>query len=160
MFKLLLWLIFLSQTQEVNLSVRTRFHQAIDQSKIAEALMQDLSLQKSKSTYLEAYEAALYMVNAKYLFLPTSKYASFKKGKVQLESIIANNPNNVEFRYLRLIIQKNVPQFLGYHDKQASDQLFLLYQFKNIQDQDLKSRIKGFLIKNCKLDAAQIKYLN
>ena len=160
MFKLLLWLLFLLQTPDVNLSVRTRFHLAIDQSNASEALMQYLAEQNPKSTYLQAYEAALYMVNAKYQFLPTTKYSSFKKGKNQLEVLIANNPNNVEFRYLRLIIQKNVPKFLGYSDQQTADQLFLLTQYKNLQDQDLKFKIKGFLIKNCKLDAAQIKYLN
>ncbi len=160
MFKLLLWLLLLLQTPDVNLSVRTRFHLAIDQSKASAELLQYLAEQHPKSTYLQAYEAALYMVNAKYLFMPTAKYASFKKGKNQLETLIINNPNTVEFRYLRLIIQKNAPKILGYSNQQTADQLFLLNQYKNLQDQDLKWRIKGFLIKNCKLDATQVKSLN
>lgn len=158
--KLLFLPLFFLQIQDVNLNVRTRFHAAIDQSKAAADLQSYLHSQYPKTAYLLAYEGALNMVQAKHMFLPTSKYASFKKGKTQLEAQIQANPSNIEFRYLRLIIQANVPSFLNYSSNQNEDKSFLLQQYQTIQDNDLKQKIRLFLLKNSRLNEAQLKILN
>jgi len=158
--KLLFLPLFFFQVQDVNLNVRARFHKAIEQGKDAADLQSYLHSQYPKTAYLLAYEGALNMVQAKHLFLPTSKYTCFKKGKLQLESQIQANPSNIEFRYLRLIIQSNVPSFLNYSSNQNEDKNFLVQQYQTIQDNDLKQKIKLFLLKNSRLNEAQLKILN
>ena len=47
---------------------------------------------------------------------PASKLKLFKQGHKLLEAAIAKDPNNAEFRFLRLIIQENSPGILGYNN--------------------------------------------
>ena len=40
----------------------------------------------------------------------------FKEGGKKLEAAIKAAPNNVEFRFLRLMIQENAPKIVGYDE--------------------------------------------
>ena len=61
-----------------------------------------------------AYKGISKTMLADHLFMPTSKLSYFNKGKAELEKAIKLEPNNPEFRYLRLLIQLNAPFFLDY----------------------------------------------
>ena len=62
--------------------------------------------------------------------LPT--LASFKAGKVKLESAIEKDSANTEYRFLRLMIQENAPKILGYHTALEKDNLYIRKNFKTL----------------------------
>jgi hypothetical protein len=58
------------------------------------------------------YKAVFTCMKADYLTWPYEKLKAFKKGYKELNSIIANSPNNVEYRYHRYMIEKHTPSLL------------------------------------------------
>jgi hypothetical protein len=145
--KLLLLICFLA-FQTSNLSqLRQLYHLAPTDSKKANQLLAIAGKgDPEKSVYL-GYKGAARMMQAKHAFNPISKWNLFKDGKKILESAIASDPNNIELRYLRLTIKSNVPSFLGYSDKIATDKAFLLSKLNSINDKELHQMVTSYLDK-------------
>jgi hypothetical protein len=80
---------------------------------------------------------------------PASKLKLFKQGRKLLEGAIAENPDNAEFRFLRLIIQENAPGVLGYRNDEQKDSEFIRKSYitlpeelqKTIADYNKKSKV-------------------
>jgi hypothetical protein len=75
----------------------------------------------SQSNERDAYLGAIKMKRAGQLKSFTEKSKMFKAGKELLETAISLDHTNVEYRFLRLIIQENAPSILGYSDCIAAD---------------------------------------
>lgn len=82
-------------------------------------------LEKTDCQLCEPYLASAIMQKAKYAFLPTSKLSYFKKGKNRLEEYIQLYPESVEARYVRVLVQSEIPSFLGYNGEMKSDIQFI-----------------------------------
>jgi len=67
------------------------------------------------------YLASAEMQKAQFAFAPWTKYRHFRKGKKQLEAFIKNNPDNIEARYIRFLVQTHVPFFLAYSKEIKED---------------------------------------
>ena len=61
---------------------------------------------------------------------PTTKLHLFKEGHKMLETAIKQNPDNAEFRFLRLMIQENAPGVLGYKNDIQKDSEFIRKSYK------------------------------
>lgn len=92
---------------------------------------------------ISAYKAVCETMMASHAFLPTSKLNYFHTGAKQLEGIIKETPV-LEVRYLRLLVQLNVPKMLNYNDDIDSDLKFVV---DNIGSSKLSEQDKE-LIKN------------
>lgn len=68
----------------------------------------------STSDDQQAYLGAITMKAAEFQKTAGEKLKKFKEGKNRLEKIIQLHPNNVEYRFLRLMIQENAPKILQY----------------------------------------------
>ncbi len=73
-----------------------------------------LTYQDAECSNGEPYVASAMMRMAKFIFWPNRKLHYFKKGREKLEAFIEENPECIEARYLRVMVQANVPVFLGY----------------------------------------------
>ena len=69
----------------------------------------------------DAFEGALLMKKASKISIPAVKLSTFKKGHKKLEAAISKVNTNIEYRFLRLIIQENAPKNLGYHKNILDD---------------------------------------
>lgn len=113
-----------------------------------EALWEELSeeLNKENLDNLElGYAGGLQMIGAKYSGNPFIKFSDFKKGKKKVEAAIETEPENIELHYLRLVIQKFAPRFLGYHKEIEEDKQFLEENLYRVESEDLKKLIKKIL---------------
>jgi hypothetical protein len=93
----------------------------------------DAQLGLLKSTNIpekEAYEGALTMRKAGLAGGPKEKLHMFKEGHKSLENAISKDGKNVEYRFLRLIIQENAPRILRYHDDIEKDSKYIRENFK------------------------------
>ena len=74
-------------------------------------------------TSLEAkgYVAAMNFMKSRFVKNPFSKFKYFKIGKNTLDEVIIRNPKNIEMRYIRYLMQKQIPEFLGYHENISED---------------------------------------
>lgn len=62
---------------------------------------------------INSYKAVPHSALAQYVFSPYTKYKYFFKGRDELEQCIARQ-KNLENVFLRLRVQLNIPNFLGY----------------------------------------------
>ncbi len=107
------------------------------------------ALDKSSLKEKDAYTGALMMKMSGLLKSGMEKLSVFKKGRVKLEQSIKIDSLNVEYRFLRLLIQENVPDFLNYHSKKVEDAGMIKASFSKLNP-DLQETIINYS-KNSKL---------
>jgi hypothetical protein len=89
-------------------------------------------VQKSSVKEKTAYEGVLLMKKAGLLKRPKDKLNTFKAGHAKLEPAIAADNGNVEYRFLRLLIQENAPKILGYRKELATDSQLINTNFNQL----------------------------
>jgi hypothetical protein len=97
---------------------------------------------------VQAYVCALEMKQAKYFFNPIAKIRVFRKTKNKLELLIKNNPNNIDLRYVRLMLQERIPSILGYHNDIETDKVFLKDKLKT---KKISKKLEKYIHKNTSL---------
>lgn len=103
-------------------AVRNKFHAAGGAKKLQLFLS---FVKKTDCPQAYPYMATAIMKQAEYVSSPLKKLQYFKKGKAMLENYIVKYPSDLEARYVRVMVQKNVPSILGYSDKILSDKKFI-----------------------------------
>ncbi len=78
------------------------------------------------------FEGALLMKKAGIAKGPKKKLDLFKAGHKKLESALKKDSSNVEFHFLRLMIQENAPSILGYKRNLESDRLYIKNNFSKM----------------------------
>ncbi len=102
----------------------------------------------TKNIDITAYVVSLRMKQAEYKIFPWSKLKIFNKEKKNLESLIKKHPKNIHLRYMRLVIQENLPKILNYNSSIKEDKIFL----KNmIKQKDTTDYLDAFIVKNTSL---------
>lgn len=114
---------------------RTAYYQAMQQDKKDLVNRQLKQLKKSPLELREAFEGALIMKKAGIGGNPVQKLNLFKEGHKELEAAIKKEPDNVEFRFLRLMIQENAPGILGYKDDLTADSKYIKKSYKTLPDE-------------------------
>ena len=111
---------------------------------------------------LRAYRGAGLATTANCTSWPMAKLSRFREGKGMLEEAVANQPENLEVRFLRYTIQKNIPGFLGY-DNLEEDREFIMdrltLQLKSGNMDDLAVRILEYLYESKEFTKEQIQDL-
>jgi len=115
--------------------------------------------ENKKQDPFDAYSSMLVFMKAKYVLNPYTKLSLVKKGRKQMEAAIKLHPNNIENRFLRLVIQTKLPGFLGYNDHKTEDKKYILNNFNANTDKDLKARIKLYFKENKMLSDEEYKKL-
>lgn len=109
----------------------------------ADAFIEELKI--DDSTEAKGYTAAMIFMKSRFVKFPFTKLKYFKKGKTILDETINENPTNIEIRYIRFLMQKQIPDFLGYNDNINED-------FNVIVDgiiiYDLQSEMKSEIMNN------------
>jgi hypothetical protein len=107
-------------------------------------------LQIGKNPLLLCYKGVALILQANYCFNPYDKWSCFRKGKALMELAVEADPENIEIRFMRFCVQTNAPVFLNYHAELFVDKTKILKAWNTIPDNDLKDKIKSFILKsNC-----------
>ncbi|SDQ52601.1 hypothetical protein SAMN05421664_1917 [Chryseobacterium soldanellicola] len=91
------------------------------------------------------YQAAAKIMQAK--IVKENRKALVKSGAASLESIIKNNPNNIELRVIRLSVQENIPKIVGYRGSIKDDKAFILNNYSK-QNTAIKAYVKKFAMQS------------
>lgn len=104
-------------------------------------------LENENSPEAKAYKAILNFMKSRYVTFPFTKLKYFKVGKTELDNVINKNPNNVEIRYLRFLMQKEIPSFLGYNEHINEDLNVIISNFKscNLNYQQKNKMVQNML---------------
>ena len=104
--------------------IRSEFHDKMFSEEGLYQIMESASY--PNNTITKGYKGVCYTMYADHCFLPTSKWSYFNSGVDLIEEAISQNKQNVELRYIRLLIQLNAPGFLGYASN-INEDLTLFY---------------------------------
>lgn len=82
-----------------------------DENKITK-MYDALKSNKLRSADEECYFAVFECLQAKYSYNPYTKFTYFNNGYTRLNTLITKHKINAEYRYHRIMIEKNAPSFL------------------------------------------------
>lgn len=99
----------------------------------------------SQSILLQGYKGGVLMGMARHHINPFKKMSFFGDGKKLIEGAISLEPENLELRFLRLTIQTNLPEFLGYSESKGIDKAFVLAGLEKVDNDMLKKRMHNFI---------------
>lgn len=80
----------------------------------------------------EAYEGTLLMKKAGLVKKPKDKLDNFKKGRIKLETVMHADNANVEYHFLRLIIQEHAPKITKYRAQVTEDSEYIKKNFGSL----------------------------
>ena len=127
----------------ISLSVQTPLENVRDQfpyiTSLDEANKFIEKLKNDSSPEAKGYTGAMILMKSRYIKGPFSKLKYFKQGKKILDNDINKNPEVIEIRYIRFLMQKQIPKFLGYNKNIEED--FNLIS-KKLLESDLNKNLK------------------
>ncbi|WP_316836547.1 hypothetical protein [Pedobacter nutrimenti] len=145
-FLLLLFATKVCATEPDMEEVKTLFEASAYSRSSADRLLKLLSkVDHSSPPVLICYKGVAEMMQAKYGFNPVNKFRRFKRGKNLIEEAIKKEPDNPEIRFLRFIIQTNLPAFLNYSEHINEDKKYLLSNLQTTKDKKLKQDFLKYL---------------
>lgn len=125
--------------------VRDLFYRASKSYTSADTLFKNFkNVSTNQDAFMIAYKGMSQLMVCYHSYNPYSKFKYFLKGKESLEQAILKDPNNVEYRFLRLSVQLNTPEFLGYNSNIDEDKLVIFNGVKYLSDKDLLKRISDY----------------
>lgn len=141
---------FQLSAQSLKLSeVRDMYKEAAQDKTQVTAFHELLSKVKSSDDVaLRAYKCAATMLKARYAKTIKEKKDGFQEGATNLETLIADHPNSIEPRFIRLSIQENSPRILKYKSEIEADKMFILRQFSAIKSESLQKHIKDYVLQS------------
>jgi hypothetical protein len=96
---------------------------------------------------LIAYKGASITMVSKFSKNLSEKITKFKEGVKWIEFAVANDPNNIEIRFIRLSIQENVPGITKYKKNISEDAAFIATHYKE-QTATIKEYLKNFILQS------------
>jgi hypothetical protein len=111
---------------------RQAFYKAMQEENKALVNAQLKELKSAPAEIKNAFMGAMTMKSAGIGGSPTTKLKLFKQGHNMLEAAIKQDPNNAEYRFLRLMIQENAPGILGYKDDEQKDSELIRKSYRSL----------------------------
>lgn len=104
---------------------RINYDKVIKDEVLCKKMILELEKVKNDSAVNLAYLGGFQTILAKHVFSPIEKLKTFKEGKKLIDEAVLKEPNNIEIRFIRLSVQKNAPDFLGYKSNVKEDEEFI-----------------------------------
>ena len=107
-----------SNAQQLN---KDEYYTAMSSNNISDINTQLAKLKNATFDDKDAFEGALLMKKAGLVSALRDKLNLFKSGHLKLESAIKKYTDNIEYRFLRVIIQENAPKIVHYKNELTTD---------------------------------------
>lgn len=120
-----------------------------------EKCLQNLEAQKPSSKN-NAYKAVALMKRANFIKDSKERLSYFSKGAKLLDAEINKNPANLEYRFLRLVVQERAPKFLKYNQYIQVDKKEIIKGYNNM-DAFLQQKVTEFAKKSKVLTLSELQ---
>lgn len=112
---------------------KTTYYKILKSGSVAEINNEIELINTSSLKNKDAYTGALLMKKAGLLKAAAKeKMGNFKKGATKLETVLRSDSLNVEYRFLRLIIQEHAPKVVKYNNNISEDAAFIRKNYKEL----------------------------
>ncbi len=111
---------------------KTSYYQVLKKGTVKEINDQLLLIDASSLKNKDAFKGALLMKKAGLVNVPKQKLDFFKSGRIKLETEIKHDSLNVEYHFLRLMIQEHAPKIVKYNKNIEEDAAFIKKNYKEL----------------------------
>lgn len=152
MRKLLIILLFttcnygFAQSLKLN-EIRESFFELTFDSKNTPQFYDELKKIADPSPTVTAYMGATQALMVKHAWNPFSKWKFLRLSEKTLRKAVNKDPENVEVRFLRFSVEKNIPHMLGFSEHIEGDQDFLLTHIDKFDMAELNDEYFKFIYK-------------
>lgn len=101
---------------------------------------------KDKSPLIQAYKAASTALLAKYSWNPVTKFNYLNDSKKLLDKAVIDDAQNLEIRFLRLYIQKSLPDYLGMSKNVSEDKKIIIDNLDKLEEMNLGKDIMDYIV--------------
>lgn len=119
-----------------------------------------LSVEKPTAKML-AYQGALEAILTKTTWNIFKKISYLNKSEDSFNRALTLAPNDIEIRFMRLAVQYEIPEYLGFSDDMDTDKEFVVNNFQKFNcrgiPKTLIDQIIGFMYRSEKFETAQIE---
>jgi hypothetical protein len=122
---------------------RSAFYKAMEENNKDLVNAQLKELESAPVEIRNAFTGAMLMKKASFGGIPAARLKLFRQGRKLLEGAIQADPENAEFRFLRLIVQEHAPGALGYKNDTENDCEYIRKSYKSLPD-DLQRTISDY----------------
>ncbi len=122
-------------------SLRQTYLDSFKKEQVCDSVKIILENKKELSNIENAYLGVFHMMKCRFTLNPISKISLFSIGRDLLEQSIKNDPENLEIRFLRYSIQKNIPKILLYSQHISTDEKFIFDKIALSKDKELNDYI-------------------
>lgn len=137
---------------------------ALDSKKTTDSLYSSLAAIKNRPALINGYIGTLEALKAKHAWNPYYKIKYLNDSEKTFKTAVANDPHNIEIRFMRFSIEHNVPGFLGKNKNLIADREEMIKQIGNKHyasaDKALVKTIISFLLECNRCTAAEQKDLH
>jgi len=126
--------------------VREGFYVAVNDSKKAVSLLKGINRIPEKTSTIKVYEGATYAILAKTKWNPFSALALLKKANYTMNAAVNQSPTDIEIRFIRFAVQKNIPSFLGYSENLEEDKTYIIQHINRFDGITLNKEMKDYII--------------
>lgn len=117
--------------------IRSEFHAVVENPEDSRRFHDYLGKIEKPSSTVKAYQAVSEALLAQVVWNPFNKLAQVMKYDKQMETVISEDPDNVEIRFLRLAIEYNLPSFLGMSTHINDDTQVIIQNMSSISSMQL-----------------------
>jgi hypothetical protein len=145
-------------------ALRRQLMQAIDSKQTTDSLYQSLGLIQQRTGLINGYRGALQALKAKHTWNPYYKIKYLNNCEDTFKEAIAQDPHNIEIRFMRFSIEHNVPGFLGYTKNIKTDKQEMIRQIElknyGTADKDLLVAVIKFMLDSKQCNPDENAFLN
>ena len=116
---------------------RKAFHKAVMDEAESQSFHTYMLEIENPTPVVAAYQAVSEAMLARVLWNPFSKLAQVRKYQEEMENAVAEDPQDIEIRFLRLAIEFNLPAFLGMSEHVEEDVDMILSNMASASALDL-----------------------
>lgn len=133
-----------------------KVYDALSSENVATIDAQIKQLAADKENLHQAYAGTLLMKKAGLIKGPGKKLKTFKEGREKLEKAIESDTDNGEYRFLRLMIQENAPDILGYNKDIKEDAAIIQQKYSSLKP-EVKEAIQSYSAESKILKSLSLK---
>ncbi|WP_245129206.1 hypothetical protein [Mucilaginibacter straminoryzae] len=144
--------------------IRKQLLNALNSKQTTDSLYNVLTASKNKTPVIVGYIGALEALKAKYTWNPYFKLKYLNTAEDHFEKAVAQDPDNIEIRFMRFSVEHHVPSFLGYNKNLQADKHVIINQIErnnyHAADKALVVTVMKFLIDSDRCTAGEKELLN
>ncbi|NCP44843.1 MAG: hypothetical protein GW818_00010 [Flavobacteriales bacterium] len=125
--------------------IRIGFYDAVQDSKKAEILIKKINSIEPKSALITVYNGATCAIMAKEKWSPFSAIKLLKKSNVEMNKAVKASPENLEIRFIRFAVQKNIPSYLGFSNNIEEDKKYIIKHIDSFYNPTLNKEMRDYI---------------